>query len=247
LVKVAYIVVVGHEPDLERKEGAASTLRALGARVRTLPLWDDPARVAPDADEGVRAIVIEALDRPDLAALVLRSVRREPALSEAGCLVAVSAGQVSQLDPAGGFDDFVLAPYVPAELYARVRAVEWRRSEFANEERIKLGRMVIDRLGHEVTLDGALVPLTARELALLAYLCDHRGRVVSRREALAHVWGGRYEGGPRTVDIHVRRLRAKLGDALPLHTLRGVGYKVAAPAPPREDDGARLAVLAGGG
>ena len=78
-------------------------------------------------------------------------------------------------------------------------------------------------------MDGRPISLTAKEFALLAYLCERRGKVLSREHLLARVWGNRYEGGPRTVDIHVRRLRAKLGDALPLETLRGSGYKLRAP------------------
>jgi DNA-binding response OmpR family regulator len=96
------------------------------------------------------------------------------------------------------------------------------------EEVIKIGSIVIDRSGHEVRIDGRNVKLTAREFALLVYLCDHRGRVVSRDDALERVWGNDYAGGSRTVDIHVRRLRSKLGNAFPLVTLRGAGYKLAA-------------------
>jgi DNA-binding response OmpR family regulator len=101
---------------------------------------------------------------------------------------------------------------------------------------------VVDKAGHEVYVDGRAVQLTAKEFALLAYLCERRGKVLSREHLLARVWGNRYEGGPRTVDIHVRRLRAKLGPALPLETLRGSGYKLRSPemddAGPRtkEDD-----------
>lgn len=225
------IVVVGHGPELERDEGAALLLRSLGAEVRTLELWQEPGtRLGRDAG-GVRAVIVEAPQRPDLATAALRVLRREPALAECGALAALSPAHVAQLDPASGFDDFVLVPYVPAELYARVRALEWRRSEFVHEERIKIGAMVIDLAAHEVTVDGTPVALTAREFALLVHLGQRRGRVVSRDEALAQVWGARYDGGPRTVDIHVRRLRQKLGDALPLETRRGVGYRL---APPRD-------------
>jgi DNA-binding response OmpR family regulator len=226
---LSYVVVVGHGPELEREEGAANLLRGLGARVRTLDLWEDPIAILPDKDEQVRAIVIEALERPDLAGAALRALRREAVLANAGVIVAVSAAQVARLDPSAGFDDFVLVPYLPAELYARVRAVEWRRSEFANEERIKIGDVVVDRSGHEVFVSGQHVSLTAKEFSLLIYLCDQRGRVISREEALTRVWGTSYEGGPRTVDIHVRRLRSKLGNALPLFTLRGAGYKLGMP------------------
>jgi DNA-binding response OmpR family regulator len=228
----AYIIVVGHGPELEREEGAVTLLRALGAQVRPMDLWDEPSAVAPAEGDSVRAVIIEAMDRPDLAAAALRALRRESSLHGCGALIAVSVSQVARLDPSLGFDDFLLVPYVPDELYARIRQVEWRRSEFVNEERLKVGSILIDRLGHEVVVDGQSVPLTAREFSLLVYLCDRRGRVVTRDEALAEVWGHDYEGGARTVDIHVRRLRQKLGSTLALHTLRGAGYKVAAPDDP---------------
>jgi DNA-binding response OmpR family regulator len=199
--------------------------------VSTLDLWDEPHRLfRHDEDALPRAILVEAIDRPDLAVAALRALRREPRLASVGALIAVTTAQVARIEPSSGFDDFVLVPYVPAELYARVRLIEWRRSEFATEERMKVGSIVIDRSAHDVLLDGQSVALTAKEFALLAYLCERRGKVVSREELLRRVWGNRYEGGARTVDIHVRRLRAKLGAALPLATLRGSGYKLEAAA-----------------
>jgi DNA-binding response OmpR family regulator len=230
-----FIAIVGHGPDLEREDGAASVLRGLGAEVSTLDLWDEPQRLfmAEGEEEAqVRAILVEAIDRPDLAVASLRALRREPRLESVGAIIAVRATQAARVEPSSGFDDFVLVPYVPAELYARIRLIEWRRSEFATEERMKVGSIVIDRSAREVLQDGASVQLTAKEFALLAYLCERRGKVVSREELLRRVWGARYEGGARTVDIHVRRLRAKLGPALPLATLRGSGYKLeAVPSP----------------
>lgn len=225
------IGIIGHGPELERDDGAASVLRGLGANVATIDLWDEPHHLfAEDEGAEVRALIVEALDRPDLAVAALRALRREPRLEAAGALLAVTVAQVARIDPTGGFDDFVLVPYVPAELYARIRLLEWRKSEFATEERMKVGAILIDRAAREVTMGGAAVALTAKEFSLLAYLCERRGKVVSREELLRRVWGNRYEGGARTVDIHVRRLRAKLGAALPLATLRGSGYKLEAPS-----------------
>ncbi|MBN2193813.1 MAG: response regulator transcription factor [Polyangiaceae bacterium] len=205
----------------------------LGANVRTLDLWDDPIDLIDDDDETEnvrpRALLFEALDRPDLAVAAFRAVRKEAYFDNVGALVAVTVGQVARIEPSAGFDDFVLHPYVPEELYSRIRMLEWRRSEFATDERQKVGGIVVDRAAHEVTLNGRPIALTAKEFALLAYLCERRGRVLSRDHLLARVWGNRYDGGPRTVDIHVRRLRAKLGDALPLETLRGSGYKLKGP------------------
>ncbi|WP_437524041.1 response regulator transcription factor [Sorangium sp. So ce726] len=219
--------------------------------MRTLDLWDDPPRLFHDDESKARAIVVEALDRPDLAAAALRALRREPRLEEVGALVAVSVAQIARIEPSSGFDDFLLVPYVPAELYARVRLVEWRRSEFATEERVKVGAIVIDRAAHDVSVGGMHVPLTAKEFALLSYVCERRGKVVSRTELLRRVWGSQYEGGARTVDIHVRRLRAKLGAALPLVTLRGAGYRLESPIPgaggPEGGDASRALQRSGAG
>jgi len=237
----SFIAVVGHGPELERDGGAAGILRALGAEVRTIDLWEDPADLFFDDDDETmqpRAVLIEAGDRPDLATAALRSIRRQLGFEGVGSIVAVTSRQVAQLDPSAGFDDFVLMPYVPAELYARIRSLEWRRSEFATSERLKVGEIVVDKESHEVTVGGRLVTLTAKEFSLLAFLCERRGKALSRDQLLAKVWGSRYDGGPRTVDIHVRRLRAKLGDDLPLETLRGAGYKLRAPAE-GEGEGAR--------
>ncbi len=224
----SFVLVVGHGPELESEEGAATLLRQLGADVRTLDLWEDFGRVLQEG-EHLRAVVFEAGDRPDLAVASLRAARREPRLKDVPALIQLPTRQVARLEPSSGFDDFIVTPYDPAELYARIRALEWRRSEFSTEERLKIGALVVDRAAHEVTLEGRRVQLTAKEFALLAYLAANRGRVFSRDVLLARVWGARYEGGARTVDIHVRRLRAKLGDALPLETLRGAGYKLRAP------------------
>ena len=181
------------------------------------------------AEQRPRALVFEALERPDLAALALRVLRVEPRFDAVPALVSVSPGHVVRIDTTTAFDDFLLHPYLPEELYGRLRALEWRRSELDAQQRLE--GLVVDRAGHEVHVDGRVVQLTAKEFALLSYLCERRGRVLSREHLLARVWGNRYEGGSRTVDIHVRRLRAKLGSALPLETLRGSGYKLRRLAP----------------
>jgi DNA-binding winged helix-turn-helix (wHTH) protein len=206
-------------------------LRQLGSEVRTLDLWDEFSGAVEQARAGggIRAMIFEASERPDLAVAALRAARKVPELAQTPTIVTLPPRQITSFDPASGFDDFLIMPCVPAELYARIRALEWRHSEFATEERLKIGVLVVDRAAHEVSVDGRHVTLTAKEFALLAFLAGNRGRVFSRETLLARVWGSRYEGGARTVDIHVRRLRAKLGDALPLDTLRGAGYKLRAP------------------
>ena len=219
------MLVVGYEGTLDNAEGAAAMLRQLGSDVRVADLWADFAPIVEAPPPGTcRALIFEAGERPDLAAAVLRAARKTSALATTPAIVALPPRQITSFDPSSGFDDFIIVPCVPAELYARIRALEWRGSEFATEERLKVGRLVVDRAAHEVSVEGRRVPLTAKEFALLVFLAAHRGRVFPRETLLSRVWGSRYEGGARTVDIHVRRLRAKLGEALPLETLRGAGY-----------------------
>ena len=127
-----------------------------------------------------------------------------------------------------GADDYIAKPFSPNELVARIRAL-MRRSKRAEPESqtIKLGALVMDLERHTVIDGSHEVKLTAKEFLLLQYLLQHRGRVLSRDVLLGDVWGYRYTGGTRTVDVHVRRLREKLPvlvDALV--TVKQFGYKL---------------------
>lgn len=225
----SFVLVVGHTPDLAKDESTASHLRQLGANVRTMDFWDDAADAIESENEQCRVIVVEAGERPDFATSSLRALRKNDRLRETPSIIVLPERQVALLEPGAGFDDFIVGPVKPVELYARIRKLEWQKSEFLTDERVKVGGMVIDRAAREVSVGGRRVSLTAKEFNLLAFLAANRGRVFGRDVLLARVWGARYEGGARTVDIHVRRLRAKFGDALPLETLRGAGYKLRAP------------------
>jgi len=127
-----------------------------------------------------------------------------------------------------GADDYLAKPFSPNELVARIRAL-MRRSKRGEQESatIRLGSLVMDLERHTVVDGGQEVKLTAKEFLLLQYLLQHRGRVLSRDVLLGDVWGYRYTGGTRTVDVHVRRLREKLPvlvDALV--TVKQFGYKL---------------------
>lgn len=212
----------------DRSPDVAGHLAQLGAEVVVGDLFDDIGALLLDEEEP-RMLIVDVGERPDLARSAIRHARRDRRFARVPVIVGVSVRQVGSLDPTQGHDDFVALPCSPAELYGRVRALEWKRSEFSSDERTKVGGVVIDRAAHEVTRDGQLVTLTAREFSLLSFLAANRGRVFSREQLLARVWGARYDGGARTVDIHVRRLRAKLGDALGLQTQRGAGYVLRVP------------------
>lgn len=155
-------------------------------------------------------------------------MRKEPYFDSVGALVTVTVGQLARVDPACGFDDVCFYPYVPEELYGRIRALEWRRSEFTSIERHRLGDITVDTASRETRLGGRRIPLTEKEFSLLAFLCERRGAILSREQLLARVCGRRYKGHPRTVDFHVSRLRSKFGNALPLESFRGAGYKLRA-------------------
>ena len=127
-----------------------------------------------------------------------------------------------------GADDYVSKPFSPPELVARIRAL-MRRTKRAEPEEATLhfGPLVVDLARHTVSDGGRDVRLTAKEFMLLQYLLQHRGRVLSRDLLLGDVWGYRYTGGTRTVDVHVRRLREKLPVLVnALVTVKQFGYKL---------------------
>ncbi|MFD4422990.1 winged helix-turn-helix domain-containing protein [Agromyces sp. NPDC058484] len=122
-----------------------------------------------------------------------------------------------------GGDDYLTKPFSPRELVVRLRGI-LRRQHGPPAPVRELGALRIDETRRRVTVHGEVVALTATEFDLLARLVSAPGRVFTREQLLSSVWGQADYGGGRTVDVHVAQLRAKLGDASPIVTVRGVGY-----------------------
>jgi two-component system response regulator ResD len=146
-------------------------------------------------------------------------------------LTARSAEMDKLLGFEHGADDYLTKPFSPRELLARVQALLRRAQPAPSAATVVTGELTLDVSGREVTFRGRRLTLTPREFDLLAFFVRHPGRVLVRDELLRKVWGYDYVGETRTVDVHVRRLRAKLTDKGRLiQTVTGSGYKFV-PAP----------------
>ncbi|WCC80257.1 response regulator transcription factor [Cutibacterium equinum] len=180
----------------------------------------------------------ECLSHLDGADVVLVDCRDEPAKAREACLqlscldrrvpVLVLAGQetLSVISPDWGHDDFLCDSATPLEAETRLRCLF--TAQVANE--LVAGPFTVDEDGYTATVGGKDLDLTYTEFELLKYLVAHPGRVLSRGILLTDVWGYDYYGGSRTVDVHIRRLRAKVGPEYEGHiqTVRSVGYRLQA-------------------
>ncbi len=195
-------------------------------------------------DEAARALLLAGgvepraqAGAPDAVLIVHRLpaaqlLERARALqTDAPVIVAVERAEVAAVPPGKGADDLIVRPIDAAELLVRVRFQIWRRQRGPSGEEgiVRAGEdLTIDTTRYEVTLAGRRVDLTLKEYELLLFLARHPGRVFTREALLDRIWGARYFGGTRTVDVHVRRLRMKLerGGRAFIDTVRGVGYRL---------------------
>lgn len=202
-----------------------------------------PTEVASLLEAGSADIAIVDA-RSDLAAA--RGLCR--LLGSTGSAVPVVAvlteGGLVAVNPEWGLDDILLTTTGPAELDARLRLLVGRSGPAVGSEtldKISLGDLTIDEGTYTARLRGRPLDLTYKEFELLKYLAQHAGRVFTRAQLLQEVWGYDFFGGTRTVDVHVRRLRAKLGpehEAL-IGTVRNVGYKAVRPSTRNGKGGSR--------
>ena len=185
-----------------------------------------------DADlatpEGGWSGAIVAAD-PDLAGAIraCRSLRHRN-LPLTAVLLLVGAAELRALGDADEvFDDFCLTPFQPLELETRLAQVLRRAGQASRPELVEHGGLVLNLETYQAAVAGRPLDLTYMEYELLKFLATHPGKVFTREALLSQVWGYEYYGGARTVDVHVRRLRAKLGEehAALISTVRSVGYR----------------------
>jgi DNA-binding response OmpR family regulator len=208
-----------------RAGGAKEVLPALeylAHTVATLPL--DLSSLAGLA--GKDLILIDATRDLSRAQALCRTLRA--AGEHSAILVVMPEAGLAGLQPDWGASDFVLPTAGPAEVEARVRLLVQRPEAGAEDHVVRVGDLVVDPVSYQVRLHGRLLDLTYKEFELLRFLASRPGRVSTRAQLLQEVWGYDFFGGTRTVDVHVRRLRAKLGPEYEsmIATIRGVGYKL---------------------
>jgi two-component system alkaline phosphatase synthesis response regulator PhoP len=206
--------------------------------------WDvesvaDGRRAVEKVRRGSYQLVILDIQLPGLDGLsVCAELRRDRASASVPVVMLTARGDEADrvVGLEIGADDYMVKPFSPKELLARVRALFRRLDRKDEAEAVTVvGPLELDRERHMVRCEGQAVHLTAKEFALLAALLDARGRVLSRQVLLHDVWGYSYSEGSRTVDVHVRRLREKMpAFAGWIVTVKSLGYRI-----PREAEGRR--------
>jgi len=184
------------------------------------------ATVAEALALGPDAVLVDAAENPGQGHAVLLALReRGPRIP---VLVVVERRDVDRFPWEEVADDVIFPGALEGEIRLRF-ALTRRRTGTGEETAIRLGPIVLDPSTYRVSLEGTPLDLTFKEFELLRYLAERRGRVFSRPALLREVWGYDFYGGTRTVDVHVRRLRSKLGPAHEglVETVRGVGYRAA--------------------
>jgi two-component system phosphate regulon response regulator PhoB len=219
------VLVVDDEPDIVAL--VAYHLAKAGFRVAT-------AANGTDAIEQARrerpALIVLDLMLPGISGLdVLTALRRD----ESTRAIAVLLLTARREEPdrikglSLGADDYLTKPFSPAELVLRVKAILRRTGGSEAQDTVRIGSILIDRGAHSVAVDSSKIDLTPTEYKLLLLLVDRRGRVQSRSHLLQSVWEAAPDIQTRTVDMHVQRLRMKLGEAGELiETVRGFGYRI---------------------
>ncbi|CAB4793105.1 unannotated protein [freshwater metagenome] len=203
----------------------ARTLDLSGYRWKAFASADEALRQEP-ADGWSGAVVMADID-PETAWAFCRTLRkREPGVES--LIVLVSGAQLEELELRDElFDDFCLTPFHPRELTARLKHLFFSRGGGARPELVDYGPLSLNLETYQASIAGVPLDLTYMEYELLKFLAQSPGKVFTREMLLSRVWGYEYYGGARTVDVHIRRLRAKMGEehANLIQTVRSVGYR----------------------
>ena len=180
-------------------------------------------------EEGQGRFLLGILDATGFERLseLIRRVRESRPCKELPLIALVKEGHLKELASARGLEDFVTFPAAPELVETRIRFLLTRLNHVAPGGGMRIGALELDVDRYEISLEGEPLELTYKEFELLKFLATHPGRVFSRDQLLNQVWGYNFIGGTRTVDVHVRRLRSKLGPkyASLIDTVRNVGYK----------------------
>ena len=188
---------------------------------------DESAVNRAEPDDGWAGAIICADADPEGGFALCRALRKRDLPLEP-VLLLVSGTQLGDLELRDDlFDDFCLAPFHPRELEARLKHLFWRTGRGTRPDLVEYGDLVLNLETYQAAISGEPLDLTYMEYELLKFLSSHPGKVFTRETLLSRVWGYEYYGGARTVDVHVRRLRAKLGEehANLIQTVRSVGYR----------------------
>lgn len=203
----------------------ARTLDLAGYRWKASGSGAEAAKNEPN--EGWAGAVVMCDDDPEGGWAFCRSLRKRDVPVQR-VLVMVNGAQLPDLELRDDlFDDFCLAPFHPRELEARLRHLFWTEFSGKLESLVEYGGLVLNLETYQASFGGQPLDLTYMEYELLKFLAQNPGKVFSRETLLSRVWGYEYFGGARTVDVHIRRLRAKLGEehANLIQTVRSVGYR----------------------
>jgi two-component system alkaline phosphatase synthesis response regulator PhoP len=200
-------------------------LERAGYPWQSVNLAEQAARIEPE--DGWAGAIVCADTRPQDAFALCRTLRKRDIPLEP-LLLVLDAARLAELELREDlFDDFALSPMRGDELEARLKHLFWRTGRGLRPDLVEHGPLVLNLETYQATLPGRPLDLTYMEYELLRFLATHPGKVFTRETLLSRVWGYEYYGGARTVDVHVRRLRAKLGEehAHLIQTVRSVGYR----------------------
>ena len=211
----------------DRKFSRELRLQLVGSGYR--PWMADPEEplLSQLQDRGADVLLLDFTAAATEPSSTVRAMKKDDELKHIAVVALVDARDAPTLDFAVGLEDFLVKSDTFEELETRIKLVLWRLSKVDSKDTVKAGPLVMNLASYQVAISGQKIELTYKEYELLRFLLTHRGRVFSRDALLRHVWGEEYLGGTRTVDVHIRRLRAKIGtefDEL-IQTVRNVGYK----------------------